>query len=62
MEVGAEERDSGNDLNDSGIYGAALWKVKMGFLAEGCKREIFFLLTSSIKMMGGVSSDVLSCV
>lgn len=41
MKVGAEERDSGNYLGDSGIYGAALWKVKMGFLAEGCRRETF---------------------
>lgn len=45
MEAGAEERDRGNGLNDSGIYGAALWKVKMGVLAEGCKREIFFFLS-----------------
>lgn len=41
MKVGAKERDSGNYLDDSGIYGAALWKVKMGFLAEGRRRETF---------------------
>lgn len=45
MKVGAEERDSGNDLDDSGIYGAALWEVKMGFLAEGCRRETLFFLS-----------------
>lgn len=62
MEVGAEERDRGNDLNDSGIYGAALWKVKMGVLPEGCKREIFFSSYLQHKNDGWVSSDLLSCV
>lgn len=45
MKVGAEERDSGNDLDNSGIYGTALWKVKMGFSAKGCRRETFFFLS-----------------
>lgn len=45
VKVGAGERDNKSYFDDSGIYGAALWKVEMGFLAEGCKRETCFFLS-----------------
>lgn len=49
--MSAEERDSGNYLDDSGIYGAALWKVKTEFLAEGCRRETSCFVISSTEML-----------